>query len=103
MTNHRNNPYFEASTALELKELLSEFTDEELKSMKFGISLRDGCCGDKMYVSMDAIRVFAVDKTQFQLEILSEEEIAGYRTCIQSGGTIKRDQDWLKAYRGDKE
>lgn len=92
MSKHRDNPFFETSSLLELKELLNELTDKEVAELDSFISLRDGCCGEYMQVTLGSIR-FHQYKDGASLEFISEDPIPGYETCIQAGGTRKRAEE----------
>jgi len=78
----------------ELKKIIKDLPDES----DIYFSIGDGCCGETLplelkYYSPETFSYKGLNQLLFEFQ-----NLPGYRTCIQSGDTRRKDEEYCKKY-----
>lgn len=78
----------------ELKDQLNQLSDED----DVNFLMDSGCCGDYEEMEVYDLDLFR----EFKLLLVRFKALPGYRSCIQSGSTLKQDKEYWKDKNSDK-
>lgn len=79
-------------TIKELKDLIKDSGDTD----EIFFYIQDGCCGDTISLELKDQERFNYKDTNNIL--LTFKYLPGYKTCIQSGGTKREHEEYMKKF-----